>query len=245
MPHVLRKEMSMATASNIFLTTLLLSASIFSNSALASACYEPSPNLDDQEQDYYNLEDTVKLSNTQKNQLQRLLGSLTGKWEGHSYYIECRGPDRAPRTVVSNTGIKAKTNLTSSIRLSVNAEKHYIQKRIKKSDNFTLPNLKNVYHFEFTGKNTLLFSEKYRRSNTLNTKPIKAKASSNATTIVDKVRNSGPTTYKVIRTKKKLSSRLAETIYEVTFTNNSLTLTRSYYNNGAYIGEELWRLNRR
>lgn len=235
----------MAKATKLFLSSLLLSVSIFSNSVVASTCYESSPNLEDQKDNYYDLEDTVELSHTQKDQLKRLLSSLKGKWEGQSFYLECRGPDRAPKTTTSNAAVKAKANLTSSTRLSVKAEKNYLNNRIKKSDNFTLPNIKNLYHFEFTARNTLVFSEKYRRSNNLNIKPVKAKTSSNTTTIVDKVRHSGPITYKIVKTKKKLSSRLVETIYELRFMNSSLILTRSYYNNGVYIGEELWRLNRR
>jgi hypothetical protein len=38
------------------------------------------------------------------------------------------------------------------------------------------------------------------------------------------------------------ASRLVETIYEIIIDENSVTLTRSYYTNGVFVGDEVWSM---
>ncbi|MFW5432041.1 MAG: hypothetical protein ACKE5M_07040 [Methylophilaceae bacterium] len=211
----------MVKASKLFFTTLLLGAFIFSNNVVAKECYEPSPNLVNLNDEYYNLDETIKLSNEDKDTLNNFFRSATGKWKGTSQHIECRGPDRAPRKIVKNAIVKAKAKLASRTQLTINAEKDYTEERVKKSDNFTLLNLKNTYNLAFPGNNSLVLSEKYRRANNYqaNSKDTKNK------------------------TTKIRTSRLSETIYEISSSTNALTLTRLYYTNGVYVGEETWFMN--
>jgi len=78
----------------LFFTSLLCCGFLLSQHAIAKDCYELSPYLADSEDDYYNLEDTVKLSAKEQKTLTTLLRSIQGKWKGNGQQTECRGPDR-------------------------------------------------------------------------------------------------------------------------------------------------------
>lgn len=228
----------MYKALKLFFTTLLISTFMFSHSAIAKSCYEPSPNLTTQNDEYYNFDKVVELSNEDSKQLKALLKDLNRAWKGTSVQIECIGPDQAPEQLVKNIEIKAKTSLASNTRLTVFADKNNITDRISSADNFTLPNLENTFFLKFKGNNTLVFSEKYRIANT---KPQVKKevARSTLSTLVDKLKN------KIVTQKKKKpikrsSSRLIETIYEIEINNSSLMLLRSFYTNGVFTSEEKW-----
>jgi len=217
---------------------LTLSAFIFSTSAAAEECYKPSPNLLSAEDEYYNLDDTVKLSNAQHKQLKAFFRSIKGQWKGELAYRECRGPDRAPRIKTRSATISAKTTLTSPEQVAITAQKSYIENRTKKRESFPLFNVKNIYDVHFPDPNTLVFSEKYRRSNNYAT-PSQSKTVKPSIAQAKKYKNPVE-----VRTQSQLArtktSRFTETIYEVTSNNNTLSLLRSYYANGVYIGEERW-----
>jgi len=227
--------------SKTFWLAILSSMMIFSGNVAAKDCYELSPYLEESEDDYYNLEETIKLKDEEEKALITFLKGVTGKWKGEGIYKECRGPDRAPRTLTSSATIKAKINAAASTKLDVVAEKRIVAKRIKRSDKFALPNLANTYNFHFANTHTLIFSEKYRRSNQLNVKPEEPKASSNTISIIEKIDNPDATPIPKKATKKP-SSRLVETIYKVERQGKRLTITRSFYTNGVYVAEEKWSM---
>lgn len=215
-----------------------MSVLAFSNSAVAKSCYEQSPNVANADDDYYNLDDTVKLSNDESNQLKTFFKRIRGNWKGEIVYSECRGPDRAPRIITKRATVTAKATLPSSQQVAINAQKHYTEARVKKPENFSLFNIKNIYAVAFPENNTLVFSERYRRTNSY---VPTTKTASNKPTIkqAKKYKNAAEISAKTQLVKNR-TSRITETIYEVTLNANSLTLLKSYYTNGVYTGEEKW-----
>lgn len=48
---------------------------------------------------------------------------------------------------------------------------------------------------------------------------------------------------RALRKNVNKSSRLVETIYEITLNSKSLIFVRSYYSNGVFVAEEKWSMN--
>jgi len=196
--------------------TLIMSALLFSQSALARDCYEQSPNYNET---YFDLEETAKLTKAQAEQIKATLAALKGEWEGESIAIDCWGPDNAAYTSSNNSNIKLKAKVASNSSLSINAQKHNVERRIKQVEIVNLLGSPQVFDFSFSNNGTdFAFSEKFRRLN-----------------------NNGN---KNEKTNRLQNSRLNEIIYEVNPGKGTFKLTRYFYTNGVYIGEDQWSMHR-
>jgi hypothetical protein len=220
---------------------------LLSNLAYADniKCYEPSPNLSALGDTYYDLEKTSILSNDEKNRINAFFSALAGKWKGDARTIECRGPDSAPLIKMRDAVLTAQAHLDSMISLSIDANKHYLEESIKKSELLSLLGNTPVFGLEFIDDNHLVFSEKYRRLNKPVQKPNPNASSSTLTTIINKITGNTKTdsaTTKVPEARKL--SRVTETIYNLSFENGLLMVSRSYYTNGVFTGADLWQLSR-
>lgn len=228
-------------------TVVIAMLALLSSFAYAdnTVCYEPSPNLNASGDAYYDLDSTSVLSDDEKNRLNTFFNALAGSWKGDARTIECSGPDSAPRIKSHDAIIAAQAQMDSTIGLSINAKKHYLEQGIKKSDPISLLGKTPVFDFAFTDDNHLIFSEKYRRLNKPANKPKPNVSSSNLSTIINKMTGNTKTestTTKAPETRKL--SRMTETIYNVTLDNNALLISRSYYTNGVFTGADLWELFR-
>ncbi len=112
-------------------TILMLSIVIYANNAIAKSCYEASPNLTNQDKEYFDLEETKTLSNQERKKLNDFFRVITGKWKGGSINIECKGPDSAPRKTIKKATITAKSILASNGNLIITARKNYIKRENK------------------------------------------------------------------------------------------------------------------
>lgn len=239
------------------LTLVIAMLTLLNNVAYANAvdCYAPSPNLSAFGDAYFDLENTSDLSNETKNKINTFFGSLAGQWKGNAYAIECSGPDRSPQIKSSDAIINAKAHLDSVMRLSVSANKHYVQENIKKSELLALLGNAAVFNVEFADDQHLVFSEKYRRMNTPLKKQNPNATSSNLKTIINKItdntkaentteENTAKQTTTTKAPEKRRLSRVTETIFNIILENNVLVISRSYYINGVFTGAELWQLVR-
>ena len=218
-------------------------------------CYAPSPNLTTFGDVYYDLENTSVLSDETKNKINTFFGALAGQWKGNAQAIECSGPDRAPQIKSSDVTITARARIDSVMGLSVNANKHYVQENIKKSELLALLGNLAVFNVELTDDHHLVFSEKYRRMNTPLKKQNPNATSSNLKTIINKItgntkaentttENTAKETTTTKTPEAKRLSRITETIFNIILENNNLMISRSYYINGVFTGAELWQLVR-
>lgn len=226
---------------------------LLSHVAYANAldCYAPSPNLTTFGDAYYDLENTSVLSDETKNKINTFFGALAGQWKGNAQAIECSGPDRAPQIKSSDATITARARIDSVMGLSVNANKHYVQENIKKSELLALLGNSAVFNVELAGDHHLVFSEKYRRLNTPLKKQNPNATSSNLKTIINKItgntkaentttENTAKETTTTKTPEAKRLSRITETIFNIILENNSLMISSSYYINGVFTGAELW-----
>jgi hypothetical protein len=216
-----QKETSMYQALKLFFTALLLSSYLFTNHALASECYEQSPNLINLGDEYYDFDNIKVFSNDEKEKLNHLFTQLSGKWEGKSKIVDCYGPDNDAEKKVKAAIIKTETQRSSSGSLTMNVKQKIIEDRTNNTEVLTLLDPTNTFQFQFLSDTHLIFSEKYRRGSIIK-KDTKDKDK-------DKI-------------QKLRSSRLIENIYELSLDGGSFTLLRSYYTNGVYTGGEEWTL---
>lgn len=226
----------------IVLTVLtLLSKMAYANNAL---CYEPSPNLSALGDAYYDVENASELSDEEKNKINAFFGVLAGNWKGNARTIECRGPNSAPHILSHDAVLTAEARVDNSIGLSINANKHFIDNGIKRTESVSLLGSTFVFGFEFADDNHLIFSEKYRRLNKPAQQP-EAKTKSTLSTVIDKItgKTASDATKKKASETKKLS-RVSEIIYNIALENNVLIVSRTYYTNGVLTGSEFWQLVR-
>lgn len=225
---------------NIAPTIILLGTLVFTHHAIANECYEPSPNLDD---DYYRLESTDTITDSEKKLLYQFFQNISGKWRGQLLQTECRGPDRAPRTIKKTARLTTKNSLNSQGELSIQVEKHFTAKRIKKLETVTLLGKRNIFNLDIRTQQ-LIFADKYRQINQVQPKADKTKPSSNNETIIDKSKEDAQkeivTNYE--KEERNKTSRLTEVIYDIELNTNQLTIARAYYTNGVYTGQERWTL---
>lgn len=154
----------MIKTAKLFFSVLLVSTFTWNQAAFAQACYDQSPNLTSQGDDYYNFDKPVKLTSRENKQLTQLLKRMDKAWKGSLQQIDCIGPDQAPERNTKKAKVNVKANLDSSTRLAVYAEKRFIKNGVNNSDHFVIPSLENTFELSLEG-NTLTFAEKYRKAN--------------------------------------------------------------------------------
>ena len=204
----------MITSAKVGIRTLLLCVLFLASNAFATDCYEKSPNFANQEDEYYNFENPITLSNDEQNQVNSLFKQLRGKWKGKGIHIECLGPDNAPEERKNNTKIKTKAESGGSLSLSFNSEIKNLDNSVTHNERTDLLGNNPIFSFESRGSHHIVFAEKYRSSNT--------------------TRNHD----------NKRFSRLVENVYEIKLNNGQLHLIKLYYINGIYVAKDEWNLSR-
>lgn len=141
----------------------LLASICCANQALAAACYTPSPYLESQGDAYYDLDETVPLSDADQLKLADFLKTLSGKWYGVLTSMRCMGPDSAPRQLVKSAELSIKAEAMPNQQLRLQAEKHFLEARIRKIERLDL--LPNTHFYAIAlNRYQLTFSERYRRN---------------------------------------------------------------------------------
>lgn len=243
--QVFAKGTRMYKALKLLLTALLLNTAFFANYAIASECYEPSPNLENLGDKYYDFDNIKTFSDEEKDKLTSFFNQLTGKWKGKSVLIDCFGPDNAAEKKYRNASIKTDHQRNANGGLTINVNQKMIEDSVNLSESVTLLEPSNTFEFEFISDNHLTFSEKFRRSNfakKINTNV----ATSNTQTIINKIKSNITNVVSTSKPKtkeaQKTQTRLIEIIYDIKLDNGTLTLLRSYYTNGVFTGEEAWSM---
>lgn len=211
----------------IFVCTLFLSSI-----ATAATCYDPSPNLANQGDEYYNLEEPITLSNAEQDQIQSLFEQLRGNWNGQGTHLECLGPDSAPEERLNNVKLSLKTESNNSQHIAFNAEIKNLGNRVTRQEKIDLIGQTPIFAFESIANNHIVFSEKYRTASGVvkqNKKPLTSEKTSTASGTEKK--------------NKKRFTRLIENVYEINLTGNNLHFIKYYYINGIYVAKDDWLLN--
>ncbi len=211
----------------IFLFTILLSKSV-----IAASCYDPSPNLVDQGDEYYNLEEAITLSNDAQNQIKSLFEQLRGNWIGQGTHSECYGSDSAPDERINQVKLKLKTESNNALHIVFNTEIKNIDNGITRQERINLIGKNPIFSFETMTDNHIVFSEKYRTS----TGVLKQNKKPSTTE-----KNSTPSENE--KQKKKRFTRLVENVYEIKLINNRLLFIKYYYINGVYVAKDDWLLD--
>ncbi len=192
---------------------IFLCAFLLSKSVIAASCYDPSPNLGDQGDEYYNLEEAITLSNDAQNQIKSLFEQLRGRWSGQGTHMECFGPDSAPEERISNIKLNLKTESNDSLHIAFNTEIKNSDNGVTTSERIDLIGQNPIFSFDAVANNHIIFSEKYRSA-------------------------SG-----VAKKDKKRFTRLIENIYEIKLMNNQLHFSKHLYLNGTYVAKDDWLLD--
>ncbi len=192
----------------IFLCTILLSKSV-----TAASCYDPSPNLADQADEYYNLEEAITLSNEEQNKIKSLFEQLRGNWTGQGTHSECFGPDSAPDERTNQVKLKLKTESNNAMHIALNAEIKNTENGITRQERMDLIGPNPLFSFEAMTDNHIIFSEKYRTATGL------------------------------VKQNKKRLTRLVENVYEIKLMENQFHFIKYYYINGVYVAKDDWLLN--
>jgi len=234
----------MQVSTKAYITALLFSTFVFANTTFAQECNEPSPNVSNTNDAYYDLDNPEKLSRDDKKSIDDLFRRIDGKWQGKVTHVDCRGPDSAPRIMKKSADISAKIKRASKHVLSIDAQKNFTKERSKKGESLTLMGEPSIFNFALKSDSHLIFSEKFRRKN-INQKSSKDSASNKKSNIITSFFKKFTTSKQTPNTAKTAStSRLTETIYELKLNATNFTLLRLYYTNGVYVGKELWVMRR-
>lgn len=225
-----------------YLSSLLLSIAgvMFASHAIAVECYTQSPNLTKLQDDYYGLDRPAPLSREDTNKVNAVFRAMAGQWKGNMWHLECRGPDRAPRTISNTALITAKANLVSTTGLDINAKKHDAKNKTKKPEFIALIGKNPAFDLTFTPDDHVVFSERHRRLNQVSIEEAPVEKPS----LISKLKSILGSKKKQAEPIKQPTSRITETIYDIVVNGDSLSLARHYYTNGVYIGEERWKMQR-
>jgi len=129
---------------------------------VAEKCNEPSPNLLDNEKEYYNLLMKDKLTRNQNIKLKELNKLLVGKWRGKAETIECVGSERNPKSK------KTKSKVTAHIKrvksqgnvVVVNGEMYVPKNKVTKIANLSLFKSDNMFNVDFSVENIFTYGER-------------------------------------------------------------------------------------
>jgi len=113
---------------------ILLSTLLVSHFSFAASCYEKSPNYDLLGDKYFDLDNNVPLTDSDKRILNSSLRKLVGNWKGIGSTFECVGPERDPIAENNKFTLLAKIFTNSSDELHVDAEKQFLVDESKSND---------------------------------------------------------------------------------------------------------------
>jgi len=199
-------------ATKLFLTTLLLSMATYGQQAIAQDCYEQSPNLVNFGDQYYDFDETSKLLNTEKNQISDFFDSMAGQWSGRLKSFECIGPDNAAEQVSQAAEITVTNSPNANLQLTISVHKRFIENKVNFSEAHTLIMDSPNVTLQSIKDDNLVLSERLRKSSRLANK------------------------------NQRRFSRLTETIYDITKSDDALLVIKHFYTNGVFTGEERWML---
>ena len=148
--------------------TLIFSTFFYINTVIAQDCHEKSPNFVAKNDAYYNLDAGKILSDEEKDKINNLFETITkewrGNWKGQSIEVECKGSDDALIKNFRNSKITTNFKLDSTNNLIVKAEAYFAEEKKIKLKTLKLLDDLNIFEIEFISKNNIVFSTRYRRS---------------------------------------------------------------------------------
>lgn len=142
---------------------ILASSLLCSTEVLAQRCNSASPNLGNID-DYYDSNKAVKFSRKSKEIFQRYINSMSGSWKGKLIRLDCVGSVKKPRKVYKKASVEPEIKSTGSGSFRVDYEANFPKESRTTVGKFKTLGAGGIYHFKFTGKNALMFTEKHRVS---------------------------------------------------------------------------------
>ena len=106
--------------------------------AVADACYEPSPNLVAQGDDYFAIGRDSALDTKQMNQVAAYIKSIKGDWAGKGFMSECFGTSKNPDVRQSDLEIEANVSSSNKSSLRIDYERYRIDDKVRKLDRILL-----------------------------------------------------------------------------------------------------------
>jgi hypothetical protein len=143
-------------------TAVLIIAISYFPSAFAVQCYEESPNLATQGEDYFNVDDQEKLSYKDIKKVKNYVNLLKGEWVGDIVEISCSGPDKAPKKKTKRAAVEAELSKSSKSPLIMTLKKEYSRDGVYKGENLYLLNKDTTNALEISDGN-LSASDKQRK----------------------------------------------------------------------------------
>jgi len=139
---------------------LLLISLLYLSSAKAVTCPSESKDYQRSQDNYFKLDDPLKLSDKEKQKKAKFLQSLEGKWSGTIVETNCKGSARSPETEVLNIDTKIKLSMTGQDLLKLDLWSKYPLKATSKDLRYILPD-HSIYQLKLS-KNKIAVTTKER-----------------------------------------------------------------------------------
>ncbi len=206
---------------------MVISTTVFSSAIAAQTCYEPSPFLSSAEDEYFNLDNTIQLTQQHTQLLTTFFKKMEGEWSGTSVETQCKGPDRAPRVETSHAEVHTVLTASSDGNLTLSTDLDLTEKNITRHQVIDILKGLSLFHIEFKSANHLIFSERHRLATKFNSNQNISNVANLSTeeTIIKR-------------------SRHIETIFDIKLMASQLIFKRAYYSNGVYVGDEVWTVKK-
>ncbi|OZG73332.1 hypothetical protein BTA51_09870 [Hahella sp. CCB-MM4] len=124
---------------------LSLVALLASKTTLAAECFAPSPNLQKEGDDYYELKKTYQWDSDESKLLEDIYRALEGDWTGHVTEFECFGSDKNPRKKLAEASVEARITESTNLLFRMSTEKEYLSSKIVRNEVYHAYNSRILY----------------------------------------------------------------------------------------------------
>lgn len=136
---------------------------VFTLPAFAEKCYEESPNMVADGDEYYDLVMKDKLSRKDDKKIKALTRSLKGKWRGKAIAVSCVGTEKNPKMKTIKSKVTASMVDGIENQLVLKAEMYMKSRKSTASTTTHLFRRDNMFNAVISDENFISYGERLRR----------------------------------------------------------------------------------
>lgn len=136
---------------------------LFSTNVSAINCDDPSPNLINEGDKYYDIPEVQPLSREQKTAINMLFASLKGELNGAGTTTFCEGATGEQKKVIARNSLSANVGIDSSGLLTISLVSFDIKSKTSLNETLMYFGVYNQHVIQYYSDNELVINTKYRK----------------------------------------------------------------------------------
>lgn len=131
--------------------------------AIASNCYQTSPQFNRLKEDYYDIAAVKDITRQDKEKIKNFYQGISGRWKGEINLLECAGTEKEPSVVSRKGRVIAEIRQESEGVLIIEGDVDYTTEKSSSSRKIKTLGWDSIFTIDQITKEQLEFTEKFRK----------------------------------------------------------------------------------